>query len=208
MHGPCLGGKPAWCAGAREPAYCAENEAQSGRRSEAGGETFREGAERGESVLLESWNEWVSVVSRETLVFLTAMMPVVELRGAIPLGISLGMNPVEACAVAVLGNIVPVVPVMLFLRYAAAWLQRFQSVRRASEWFFARTRARSGLVQKYGPLGLVLFVAVPLPSTGAWTAAVAAFLFGIGIRKAFIAISLGTALAGLIVTGLTCHVIP
>jgi uncharacterized membrane protein len=131
------------------------------------------------------------------------MMPVIELRGAIPLGISLGMSPLETCAVAVLGNLVPVVPVMLFLRYAASWLRRFASVRHATDWFFTRTRARSRIVQKYGPIGLVLFVAVPLPSTGAWTAAVAAFLFGIGIRKAFAAISLGTVLAGVIVTGLS-----
>lgn len=157
--------------------------------------------------MVESWNEWVSVVSRETLVFFTAMVPVVELRGAIPLGISLGMRPVEACAVAVLGNMVPVVPLMLFLRYAAGWLRRFPSARKAIDWFFARTRARSRLVQKYGPIGLVLFVAVPLPSTGAWTAAVAAFLFGIGIRKAFAAIALGTALAGVVVTYLSSRVI-
>lgn len=157
--------------------------------------------------MVESWNEWVSIVSRETLVFFTAMMPVVELRGAIPLGISLGMSPVEACAVAVLGNLVPVVPVMLFLRYTAGWLRRFPSVRQATDWFFARTRARSRVVQKYGPIGLALFVAVPLPSTGAWTAAIAAFLFGIGIRKAFAAIALGTALAGVIVTCLSLSVI-
>ncbi|MGE5584351.1 MAG: COG2426 family protein [Bacillota bacterium] len=157
--------------------------------------------------MVESLNDWLSVVSRETLVFLTAMVPVVELRGAIPLGISLGMRPVEACTVAVLGNMVPVVPVMLFLRYAAGWLRRFPSVRKVSDWFFARTAARSRLVQRYGPIGLVVFVAVPLPSTGAWTAAVAAFLFGIDIRKAFAAIALGTAIAGVIVTCLSAGVI-
>jgi len=156
--------------------------------------------------LVESLNEWLSIASRETLVFFTAMVPVVELRGAIPLGISLGMRPLEACAVAMLGNLVPVVPVMLFLRYAAGWLRRFPSIRRASDWFFARTKARSRVIRKYGPLGLVIFVAVPLPSTGAWTAAVAAFLFGIGIRKAFASIVLGTAIAGAIVAYLSSRV--
>ncbi len=148
----------------------------------------------------------LSLVSREGLVFFTAMLPVVELRGAIPLGISLGMSPVEACVISVLGNIAPVVPLMLFLRYVAGWLRRFRQFRRASDWLFNRTRARSRLVKKYGLIGIVLFVAVPLPSTGAWTAAIAAFLFGIRIRYAFVAISLGTAIAGVVVTYLSSHV--
>ncbi|MEW6230011.1 MAG: small multi-drug export protein, partial [Bacillota bacterium] len=152
-------------------------------------------------------NEWLSFVSRESLVFFTAMLPVVELRGAIPLGISLGMSPIEACVVSVLGNITPVVPVMVFLRYVAGWFRRFQTFRKASDSLFARTRARSRLVQKYGLIGLVLFVAVPLPSTGAWTAAIAAFLFGIRIRYAFASIALGTVIAGAIVTYLSSHVI-
>lgn len=150
---------------------------------------------------------WFSVVSRETLVFFTAMLPVVELRGSIPLGISLGMAPLEACALSILGNIAPVVPLMMFLRYLAGWLRRFGSFRRASDFLFAHTRARSRLIQKYGPIGLILFVAIPLPSTGAWTAAIAAFLFGIRIRYAFVSITLGTAIAGAIVTYLSSHVI-
>ncbi len=75
--------------------------------------------------------------SREALVFITAMLPVVELRGAIPLGgLSLGMNPVEAYLLSVLGNLVPVIPVMLFLRYVAGWLRRFTWFRKATNWFF------------------------------------------------------------------------
>ena len=127
--------------------------------------------------------------SREALVFVTAMLPVVELRGAIPLGLSLGMNPIEAYLLSVLGNLVPVIPVMLFLRYIAGWLRRFTWFRQASDWFFRRVKARSEVVRRYGPLGLVLFVAVPLPSTGAWTASIAAFLLGIRIRHSFASIS-------------------
>lgn len=152
--------------------------------------------------------EWFSFLSREALVFLTAMLPIVELRGSIPLGLSLGMGPVEACVISIVGNIVPVVPVMIFLRYMAGYLRRrLQWFRRASDWFYAHTRARSHIIRRYGPIGLVVFVAIPLPSTGAWTASVAAFLFGIRIRYAFPSIALGTAIAGIIVTYLSWHVI-
>ncbi len=145
--------------------------------------------------------------SREALVFVTAMLPVVELRGAIPLGLSLGMNPIEVYLLSVLGNLVPVIPIMLFLRYVARSLRRFPWFRRASDRFFRRVKARSQVVQRYGPLGLVLFVALPVPSTGAWTASIAAFLMGIRIRHAFTAISLGTAMAGVIVAYFSCQVL-
>jgi len=156
---------------------------------------------------LDTVLDWLRLSdSREALVFITAMLPVVELRGAIPLGLSLGMNPVEAYLLSVLGNLVPVIPVMLFLRYVAGWLRRFTWFRKATNWFFSRVRARSQVVRRYGPLGLVLFVAVPLPSTGAWTASIAAFLLGIRIRYAFTAISAGTLIAGAIVTYFSCQV--
>jgi uncharacterized membrane protein len=145
--------------------------------------------------------------SREALVFVTAMLPVVELRGAIPLGLSLGMNPIEAYFLSVLGNLVPVIPVMLFLRYVAGRLCRFPWFRHASDRFFRRVKAQSEVIKRYGPLGLVLFVAVPLPSTGAWTASIAAFLLGIRIRHAFFAISVGALLAGGIVTYFSCQVL-
>jgi uncharacterized membrane protein len=152
--------------------------------------------------------DWLRISdSREALVFVTAMLPVVELRGAIPLGLSLGMNPVEAYFVSVLGNLALVIPVMLFLRYVAGRLRRFTWFRQASDGFFRRVKARSAVIRRYGPLGLVLFVAVPLPSTGAWTASIAAFLLGIRIRHAFLAISVGTLLAGAIVTYFSCQVL-
>jgi uncharacterized membrane protein len=157
---------------------------------------------------LDAVLDWLRISdSREMLVFVTAMLPVVELRGAIPLGLSLGMPPMEVFFLSVLGNIVPIVPIMLFLRYVAGRLRRFRWFRHASEEFFKKVRARSDVIQRYGPLGLVVFVAVPLPSTGAWTASVAAFLLGIRIRYSFVSISIGTILAGVIVTYLSCQVL-
>ncbi len=159
-------------------------------------------------VILDIALDWLRLSdSREALVFVTAMLPVVELRGAIPLGLSLGMNSIEVYLLSVLGNLVPVIPIMLFLRYVAGRLRRFTWFRQASDWFFRRVKARSRVVLRYGPLGLVLFVAVPLPSTGAWTASIAAFLLGLRIRHSFAAISLGTMIAGAVVTYFSCQVL-
>ena len=132
--------------------------------------------------------------------FVIAMLPIVELRGAIPYAIGAGLPWPEAYVLAVLGNLVPVVPLLLFLGPVSEWLRRIPVFDRFFDWLFARTRKRSRLVQTYGPWGLALFVAIPLPVTGGWTGAALAYLLGIPFRRSFPAIALGVALAGVVVT--------
>lgn len=132
-----------------------------------------------------------------------AMLPVFELRGAIPVGSQvLGLPLAEAVALSVLGNMLPIVPILLLLGPVSAWLSRWPLFERFFGWLFARTRSKSDLVRKYELVGLMLFVAVPLPVTGAWTGAAAAFLFGIRFWPALGAIFLGVLIAGAIVTTL------
>lgn len=139
-------------------------------------------------------------MSEQFITFLTAMLPILELRGAIPLGIlKLGLSAKEAYILSVVGNLVPVIPILLFLKSTSRFLRKYRWGDRFFTWLFAHTRRRSQLVEKYESLGLMLFVAIPLPVTGAWTGSVAAFLFGIRLRYAFLAITLGVLLAGVIV---------
>lgn len=134
---------------------------------------------------------------------LLAMLPVFELRGAIPVGSKvLGLPLAEAVALSVLGNMMPIVPILLLLGPASAWLSRITFFSKFFDWLFARTRSKSELVRRYELVGLMLFVAVPLPMTGAWTGAVAAFLFGIKFWPALGAIFLGVLIAGAIITTL------
>jgi len=134
---------------------------------------------------------------------LIAMLPILELRGALPIANQIfGIPILPALGLSLLGNLLPVVPILLFLGPVSEWLQQFPVFDRFFPWLFARTRAKSELVQKYEVIGLMLFVAVPLPATGAWTGCVAAFLFGIPFWPALIAISLGVLIAGIIVTTL------
>ncbi len=132
-----------------------------------------------------------------------SMLPVFELRGAIPVGCRvLGLPLAEAVALSVLGNMLPIAPILLLLGPSSAWLSRFPLFKRFFDWLFARTRSKSDLVRRYELVGLMLFVAIPLPMTGAWTGAVAAFLFGIGFWPALGAIFLGVLIAGAIITAL------
>ena len=141
----------------------------------------------------------------EAATFLIATLPVAELRGAIPWALAPppvggGLSWQEAYFWAVMGNLLPVPFLLGLLGPLSEHLRRWGPADRFFGWLFARTRRRGRLVERYGPLGLVLFVGIPLPVTGAWTGAVAAFLFGVPSRRALPAIVLGVLLAGAIVT--------
>lgn len=141
-------------------------------------------------------------------VFLTAMLPIFELRGAIPLGYALKMDShLMIWLIAVAGNCVPVLPILLLLGPAERRLRRFPAMDRFFTWLFRRTEAKSDLVRRYESIGLTLFVAVPLPMTGAWTGAIAAYLFKLPLRLALPCIILGVLIAGVVVSLVSAGVI-
>lgn len=133
-------------------------------------------------------------------VFLAGMIPVTELRAAIPLGISLGLKPGEACFFAVLGNIVPIPILLVLLPKMMRWFSKGTWIGRRLDWWTVRTLERSDKVETYGAIGLVLFTAIPLPSTGAWSASLAAVIFRISPHRAFASIAVGVLIAGAVVT--------
>ena len=142
--------------------------------------------------------------SKEIVVLFIAALPVVELRGAIPIAINLfGWPWYYAFTVAFIGNLLPVPPILLFLNAITRWLSRIDVFRRALNWLFERTRRRGRIIEKYQRIGLALFVAIPLPVTGAWTGSLAAVLFGLKFKHAFLAILAGVFIAGVIVTCLS-----
>jgi len=125
--------------------------------------------------------------------------PIAELRGGIPLAVSLGYPPVVAYLLAVLGNLLVVPLVFVGLRVGEAMLLRWRPSRVVLEWVFERTRRKGRAIERVGPIALVLLVAIPLPGTGAWTGAIAARLFGVPMKKALPWICVGVLIAGLVV---------
>lgn len=136
-----------------------------------------------------------------------AMVPVLELRGAIPMGVAAGLPPAVACAAAVLGNLLPVPVVMLLSRRVFDWLRNTRLFGPQIVWLERRAHLKGRLVRKYRLLGLTILVAIPLPGTGAWTGALVASLLDIRMRHALPAIFLGLVIAGAITTALTLGVI-
>ena len=125
--------------------------------------------------------------------------PVAELRGGLPLALSFGFHPAVAFFLSVGGNLIPVFPLLFGLGWAGERIHRWSGLGRSLDWIFARTRRRGRLIARYGSIGLILLVAIPFPGTGAWTGAIAAFLFGIPAKLAFPLIATGVFIAGVIV---------
>ena len=140
--------------------------------------------------------------------FLLSMVPIIELRGGLPYGITLGLNYPIALIMAVLGNMAPVPFIIVFIRRIFAWLRHRSSLleRMVSE-LERKAHLKGRTVQKYSTLGLLILVAIPLPGTGAWTGAMVAAFLDIRLKRAVPAIFLGICIAAAIMTILTFGVL-
>ncbi len=148
--------------------------------------------------------EWLSGVPAEIQMMVLSAFPLTELRGSIPIAF-LNANWIwpwwKIYILAVAGNMLPVPFILWFLGPVSRFLSRWKFFDSFFSKLFERARRRAGTkIERYEALGLTLFVAIPLPVTGAWTGCVAAFLFGIPIRIAIPSIALGVAIAGAIIT--------
>ena len=149
--------------------------------------------------------DMINVLPESIRVMLIATLPFAELRLSIPIALASEITPLQAFGLSVLGNMLPVVPLLLFLEPVSNGLRRYTIFDSFFNWLFTRTRRYNynNRMEKYGSLALIPFVAIPLPWTGAWTACAIAFVFGIRHRYAFSAILAGVIIAGIIVT-LSC----
>ena len=133
-------------------------------------------------------------------VFLISMLPIIELRGAIPVAFALGLDMVPGFIVSVLGNLIPVPFILLFITPFCNFLKKTKAFRWFPEWLEKKVAKNEGKVTKYKNLGLFFFVAIPLPGTGAWTGALVASFIGYKFKDAFLAIFLGVLTAGVIMS--------
>jgi len=140
----------------------------------------------------------------EIFVFLISASPIVELRGAIPSAIHIFHFPWwKAVAISIPGNMVPVLPLLLFLNFIKKLSLKINLVKKIYTRFENNLRKKGKIVEKYEFLGLVIFVAIPFAGTGAWTGSLIASILGLEYKKSFTAIFLGVLIAGIIVTTLS-----
>ncbi|HNR93723.1 MAG TPA: small multi-drug export protein [Kiritimatiellia bacterium] len=153
----------------------------------------------------------------ELTVVAISTLPIVELRGAVPVGHMMFPDTdrstrtgrddwgrsIRIFILAVIGNMIPIPFILLLLGPVSRWLMRFRIGEKFFNWLFARTRRKAANIEKYETLGLTIFVAIPLPVTGGWTGAMAAFLMGMKFHHAMLSILLGVMIAGVIMTVLS-----
>lgn len=147
--------------------------------------------------------EWMQGLPPEMATFIMATLPISELRGAIPVALGVYKLPVWSAVLwAVLGNLAPIPFILKLLEPVSKFLrERWRIWDRFFNWLFTRTRRKGErYFQVYKEMGLVLFVAIPLPITGAWTGSVASFLFGLSLGRGFFLITLGVLIAATLVT--------
>ena len=138
------------------------------------------------------------------LTLLVSMVPVVELRGGIPFGVTAGLPVWAAFIAAVIGNLIPVPFIIVYIRRIFQWMRRrIPRLNRMVDALERKAHLKGQRVTKYKYLGLMLFVAIPLPGTGAWTGSLAAAFLDMPLRKAIPSVVVGVLVAGLAISILT-----
>lgn len=139
-------------------------------------------------------------LGKEVVVFIISMMPLLELRGGLLAAALLKMDFVPAYLISIVGNTLPIPLVLLFLDKVFNFLKKSKKLNKLISKLEKKILSKKGQIEKYGYLGLLLFVGIPLPGTGAWTGAGLAVLLNLNKKKAFVSIMLGVILASIIMS--------
>lgn len=145
---------------------------------------------------------FLETVGKELCVLFCSMLPIIELRGAIPLGAAFGLPWWQNYLIAVVGNMLPVPIILLFVKAVLNWMTkcRVKLFNRIANKMFEKAEKNRGKIEKYAFWGLTLFVAIPLPATGAWTGTLVAALFDMKFWKSLLAALIGVMIAGVVMT--------
>ena len=149
--------------------------------------------------------QWLTVglsqyVSKEFVVFFISLLPLLELRGGLLASKLLGLTLLKAIPICIIGNIIPIPFILLFIKKIFKWLKKFKLFRGLIEKLETKAMGKSDNIKRYEFWGLVLFVGIPLPGTGAWTGSLIAALLDIDFKKAILAELLGICMATIIMS--------
>jgi uncharacterized membrane protein len=137
---------------------------------------------------------------KEIIVFFISILPILELRGGLLAAAILGVKPLTAYIVSMIGNILPVPFILLFINKILEWMlkSKVKWISKMAKWLYKKADKNKEKIEKYGYLGLLLFVGIPLPGTGAWTGCLVASVLEMDKKKSFIAAMIGVAMASII----------
>lgn len=140
------------------------------------------------------------------LIFVS-LLPWIELRGGIPLGIYMGYSPVYVFAVCTLTDILLIPVLLLFLRYVVSLVLKIETISRFYQWYVVKTLKRYERYKKWEEVGLALFVGIPLPFTGVYSGTFVSYLLDLNMKEAFISIASGAVIAGVVVTAVSVGIL-
>lgn len=145
----------------------------------------------------------------EILVFIISMMPILELRGGLLAASLLGVNPIVAYIISMIGNLLPIPFILLFIKRIIEWLgkSKIKFFKKIVKWLEKKVEKNKESIEKYGYLGLILFVGIPLPGTGAWTGCLIAAVLDMDRKKSFLSILVGVIMASIIMMILSYGII-
>ncbi|WP_242840648.1 COG2426 family protein [Clostridium hydrogeniformans] len=135
------------------------------------------------------------------MVFILSAIPVMEQRLAIPLGIiKYNMDPIYTMLVSFAGSLLPVPFILLLFNVIFKWMKKISFLRPLNNFIENKIQKNTGKIEKYKEIGLILFVAIPLPTTGLWTGSAVASFLGLDFKKSFICTALGGIISAIIIT--------
>ena len=144
---------------------------------------------------------------KQLVVFVISLMPILELRGGLIAAALLGLNPIESYVIAIIGNIIPVPFILWFITKILDWMRNSKKLNKVAKWLDKKVAKHKGQIEKYGFLGLILFVGIPLPGTGAWTGCLIASVLEMDRKKSFFATLVGILIASIIMMILSFGII-
>ena len=139
-------------------------------------------------------------LSKEFIIFIISLMPILELRGGLLAATLLHVEFIKALIICIIGNILPIPIILIFLEKILDLFRKWKPTKKVVSWLEKKVDNKRSQIDKYGYLGLILFVGIPLPGTGAWTGSALAVLLGMDRKKSFFYILLGVILASIIMS--------
>ena len=146
-------------------------------------------------------------LNKDIIIFIISLMPILELRGGLLAASLLKIPYIKALLICIIGNLLPIPFVLLFLEKILKIFEKWKFTRKVVRWLEKKADSKREKIDKYGYLGLILFVGIPLPGTGAWTGSLVAIMLGLNRKKSFICIIIGVILASIIMSILSYGII-
>ena len=146
---------------------------------------------------------------KEILVFIISLMPILELRGGLLAAALLGLDPIPSYIISIIGNVLPVPFILLLINKVLNWMRnsKVEFFKKIANWLDEKVEKHKGQIEKFGYVGIIIFVGIPLPGTGAWTGSLIASVLEMDRKKTFLAVLAGVFMASVIMMFLSFGIV-